>query len=51
MNGQFKLLVKNARQAVLVCNAKEKFVKGESMKKMVVLEQDGANGISIVVGR
>lgn len=51
MSRSFKLLVKNARQAVLVCNSKELFVRGEAMKRVVVMEQDGANGVSVVVGR
>ena len=51
MSKTFKLLVKNARQAVLVCNSKELFLRGEAMKRVVVLEQDGDNGISIVVAK
>ncbi|XP_070559217.1 probable imidazolonepropionase [Ptychodera flava] len=45
-----KLMVQNAKQVVLVCRNGEKVLKGESMKDVVVLEEDGQNGVSIIVG-
>ncbi|XP_019625373.1 PREDICTED: probable imidazolonepropionase [Branchiostoma belcheri] len=45
-----KLLVRGARQAVLVCRAGERALRGEEMKTLASLEQDGDNGVSLVVG-
>ncbi|KAI8511180.1 putative imidazolonepropionase [Branchiostoma belcheri] len=39
-----KLLVRGARQAVLVCRAGERALRGEEMKTLASLEQDGDNG-------
>ncbi|XP_013419726.1 probable imidazolonepropionase [Lingula anatina] len=49
--GTYKLLVHSARQVVLVASKGERFLKGEDMKHIAVLEKDGANGVSIIVGR
>ncbi|XP_071960627.1 probable imidazolonepropionase [Antedon mediterranea] len=46
-----KLLIRNAKQIVLVCNNKERVLCGEAMKNPVILEQNsGSNGISLVIG-
>ncbi|XP_077981579.1 putative imidazolonepropionase [Glandiceps talaboti] len=44
-----KLLVQHAKQAVLVCKNGEKVLKGDAMKNVAVIEEDGKNGISIVI--
>lgn len=46
-----KMLIHSARQAVLVVSKGEKILKGNAMKNVVVMDRDGANGISVVVNR
>ena len=45
----YNLRIRHAKQVVLVCNNKERILKGESMKKLAVLEGGQNGGVSIVV--
>ena len=45
----YSLRIRHAKQVVLVCNNKERILKGESMKKLAVLEGGQNGGVSIVV--
>ncbi|KAF7648871.1 hypothetical protein LDENG_00150170 [Lucifuga dentata] len=46
MSNKYRLLVKNAKQVVLICNNGEKYLTKDGMRNLCVIE----NG-SIVIGR
>ena len=47
----YRLLIRSARQIVQVVSNGERIVKGDAMKKVAIIEQDGENGISVVVDK
>lgn len=47
----FKLLVKNAKQVVQVCDGGETCLIGDSMKSLAIIQQNNEDGVDIVVGR
>eukprot|EP00057_Strongylocentrotus_purpuratus_P034859 XP_796824.3 PREDICTED: probable imidazolonepropionase [Strongylocentrotus purpuratus] len=47
----FKLLVKNAKQVVQVCDGGETCLIGDSMKSLALIQQNNEDGVDIVVGR
>ncbi|XP_002742372.1 putative imidazolonepropionase [Saccoglossus kowalevskii] len=49
MTDSKKLLIEHFKQAVLVCRNGEKVLKGDDMKNVALMEEDGDNGISIVI--
>ena len=44
-----KVIIRHARQVVLVCRHKERILKGEAMKNLAILEGTQHGGVSIVV--
>ncbi|XP_071491307.1 probable imidazolonepropionase [Diadema antillarum] len=47
----FKLCLRNARQVVQVCSEGESCLVGEAMKKVAVIQQDGDDGVDVIVDR
>lgn len=45
----YNLRIRHAKQVVLVCNNRERFLTGDSMGKLAILEGGQDGGVSVVV--